>query len=265
MPDVDSDATRTEAEIDAFKKRLEAWRKGLHAYSGYRLDLRGANLQGADLSPKRPDASDAVFSGALMQGARLEGASLSEARMEGANLRGAWMEGANLSRARLEGANLIVARMEGATLREARMDGADLSRARMEGADLNWVRMEGADLSWVRMEGADLIAARMEGADLWAARMEGAVLIEARLDGLTSLTTAIFQGAAVREVDFRKVRISAEQLNASFGDGSVRLAYRTERPDHWPEWKLDWRTFDTEYQKWRASPDTYTPPPKPEG
>jgi uncharacterized protein YjbI with pentapeptide repeats len=305
LPDVDGDAARTEAEIDAFKKRLDAWRKGLRAYSGYRLDLRGANLQGADLSAKRPDASDAVFSGALMYGVRLEGANLWEARMEGADLSEARLEGAKLWAARMEGANLSEARMEGADLIAARMEGADLSRARMEGANLGAARMEGANLIAARMEGANLWKARMEGANLWKARMEGADLSEARMEGanlwkarmegaflsgtgmeganlggarmegvflwkarmdsFTSLTAAIFQGAAVREVDFGEVPISAEQVNAVFGDDTVILPDGMKRPAHWPDCKLELLTFDTEYRKWRANPDTYTPPPKPEG
>ena len=268
LPDVYGDATRTKAEIDAFKKRLDAWRKGLRAYSGYRLDLRGANLQGADLSAKRPDASDAVFSGALMQGARLEGANLWTARMEEANLSEARMEGANLGMARMEGADLSRARMEGAKLGAARMEGAYLGAARMEGADLWKALMEGANLIAARMEGANLGRARMEGADLWEAWMDGADLARARMDSSTFLTAATFQSAAVREVDFRKVPISAEQVNASFGDDSVRLPDRTKRPDHWPDWVLPDEgphSFNTEYQKWLSNPNTYTPPPKPEG
>jgi uncharacterized protein involved in high-affinity Fe2+ transport len=85
------------------------------------------------------------------------------------------------------------------------------------------------------------------------------------MDSFTSLTAAIFQGAAVREVDFGEVPISAEQVNAVFGDDTVILPDGMKRPAHWPDCKLELLTFDTEYRKWRANPDTYTPPPKPEG
>jgi hypothetical protein len=66
---------------------------------GWSLDLRGADLRGANLG-----------------GAHLEGAILFGAHLEGANLWGAHLEGANLYRARLEGANLTGAGLEGATL-----------------------------------------------------------------------------------------------------------------------------------------------------
>ncbi|MBD3804741.1 MAG: pentapeptide repeat-containing protein, partial [Thioclava sp.] len=51
-------------------------KEALDAYAGYRLDLRGSNLQRADLS-------SAIFSGARLAGARMEGAILVGARMEG--------------------------------------------------------------------------------------------------------------------------------------------------------------------------------------
>ena len=47
------DAPLGKARIDAFKKELETWKTALSDYKNakrYRLDLRGTNLQGADLS-----------------------------------------------------------------------------------------------------------------------------------------------------------------------------------------------------------------------
>ncbi|WP_081508026.1 pentapeptide repeat-containing protein [Roseovarius mucosus] len=275
LSEVEGDDVRTSAEIESFKKKLVAWRDRLHDYSGYRLDLRGANLQGTDLSAKRPDASDAVFAGLLLVGTRIEGANLSEARMEGADLNAARMEGANLSRARMEGADLSAARIEGANLFRTRMGNANLFWAQMEGASLFWARMEGASLSGARMEGAYLSGARMEGAYLSGARMEGTFLTEARMEGaslfrarmdsFTSLMAATFQGAAMRDMNLRKVPIFAEQLNSSFGDLTVELPKGMARPAHWPDWELDGQTFDTEWRKWRNNPIVYTPPPKPEG
>ncbi|WP_439570161.1 pentapeptide repeat-containing protein, partial [Roseovarius mucosus] len=156
LPELKDDAPQTVPEVDRFSEKLSAWRERLRTYSGYRLDLRGANLQGTDLSAKRPDASDAVFAGLLLVGTRIEGANLSEARMEGADLNAARMEGANLSRARMEGADLSAARIEGAKLFGTRMGNANLLWARMEGASLSGARMEGASLSGARMEGASL-------------------------------------------------------------------------------------------------------------
>ncbi|NYS23997.1 pentapeptide repeat-containing protein [Rhodobacteraceae bacterium 2376] len=263
--------------LEAFKAGLDAWKSTLRAYRGYRLDLRGANLQGADMAAKQPDGSDAVFSGARLDGTRMEGADLSQARMEGADLTLARMEGADLSHARMEGAGLRGARMEGASLRGARMEGADLEWARMEGAGLEWARMEGAVLllarmegallGMARMEGADLSGARMEGADLKRARMEGAVLWGARMDSSTSLSAATLRGAALRWVDYSSVPLSEEQVRSCFGDASVIRPEGIAKPDHWPDWELpdfEDHDFDTEWRNWQDNPDSYTPPPNPD-
>jgi len=145
LPDIKNGETRDPAQIEAFQKDLADWNRTLRAYSGYRLDLRGASLQRADLSAKRPDQSDAVFSGALFQSAHIEGAFLGNARMEGTNLSNAQMEETILWLARLEGANLSYTRMEGTTFMESRMDGADLSKARMDKTtDWTGVSLSGA-------------------------------------------------------------------------------------------------------------------------
>jgi uncharacterized protein YjbI with pentapeptide repeats len=252
------DAPLTVAEIAAFEEKLWTWRKTLLRYSGYRLDLRGANLQAADLSAKRPDASDAVFSGARLDGARMEGAGLRMALMEGVDLGGARIKGADLGGARIQGADLFRARLEGANLLKARMEGAKLILARMEGADLGGARMEGTDLLMTRMEAAKLRRARMEGTNLWMARMDSA----------TSLDTALLRGAALRDLNCSGVRFSQAQVDETFGDASVILPEGVIRPAHWPDWELPSmgeHAFDTEWRMWRDDPDGYTPPPKPEG
>lgn len=222
----------------------------LEKAANYTLDLRGSNLQAADMA-------DGNWSHARLQAARMEGANLYGARMQGANLRGARMEGAILSAARMQGANLYWARMEGAQLFGARMEGAILDGARMEGAILGGARMEGADLSEARMEGALLTEARMEGANLRGARM----------DASTELTSAVLRGAAVSWVDDTTITQLEPHLDDMFGDGSVDLPEGIPRPAHWPKWTLPWRGahgFADEWRKWRDDPDGYPPPPNPE-
>ncbi|MCU0912132.1 MAG: pentapeptide repeat-containing protein [Rhodobacteraceae bacterium] len=151
LPDEPGEASETAltpAEVEAYRRKLDAWKKRVGQYRGYELDLRETNL-------RRHNLSAMTLSGANLRGTRMEGARLWEARMEGADL---W-------EARMEGADLWEARMEGADLREARMDGVNLWEARMEGADLWKARMEGADLWGARMEGAkSLTAAVLRGA-----------------------------------------------------------------------------------------------------
>jgi len=97
------------------------------------------------------------------------------------------------------------------------------------------------------LSGANLIAARMEGADL-------------RLASL--------QGAALSDVDHSSEDLSGDPIISAFGDASVAL------PEGMPRPIIGWiggvpfefsGMFDTEWRKWRADPEGYAPPPKPEG
>lgn len=193
LREVTDDNPLTGAEVEKFKDELKVWCESLRDHSGYRLDLRGANLQGADLSAKRPNASDAVFSGALLNEVRMEGANLSWARMEGANFSASRMEGGCLRGVRMDGANLALSQLEGAEITGAHMVGAVLDWSRLEGADLRQARMAGADLSWSMMEFADFRDARMEGAKLVGSRMEGADFRKARIVG-ADLRWALMEG-----------------------------------------------------------------------
>lgn len=235
------DETAPQARAD-FAAELRDWQTTILGYEGYALDLRGTNLQRADLS-------DLALSGANLEGARLEGANLSDARMEGADLRGVRMEGAVLRGAQMEGADLSGAWMEGATLFDTRMEGVFLRYARMEGAVLFDARMEGADLTFARIEGADLCRARMEWADLRGARF----------DASTDWEGALLRAASVPSVDFANTRISADQVNSAFGDGSTTLPDTIPRPAHWPKAELDPMRFGEELAKWRADPQGYKP------
>ncbi|KAB2342709.1 WD40 domain-containing protein [Actinomadura rudentiformis] len=99
-----------------------------------RADLRGANLQGEDLSYR----------------------DLQEVDLTGADLTDAQLVGANLSRAVLRDASLVGARLDDARLTGADLRGADLGRARLANADLRDVAVEGS--RWTR---AALISASL--------------------------------------------------------------------------------------------------------
>ncbi|GAB2817614.1 hypothetical protein GCM10022221_14330 [Actinocorallia aurea] len=98
-----------------------------------RTDLRGANLQGEDLSYR----------------------NLAEVDLTGADLTDAHLVGADLTRAVLRGATLAGARLDEARLTGADLTGADLSRARLLGTDLRDAVVTGG--TWTR---AALIATR---------------------------------------------------------------------------------------------------------
>jgi uncharacterized protein YjbI with pentapeptide repeats len=230
-------AAPTAAEFAILNKRRKTWKAQIQAYHGYQIGLQGANLQGADLSPKRRDASDAVFSGALLNDTRIDGANLSGARFQGANLSNAWLAGADLNGVQAEGAHLI--------------------DVRLEGAFLGWAHMEETYLAGARMKGADLVGAGLEGANLFDAEMEG-----------VSLRQANVAWAAVKDLDLRKLVLTPDQIATLFGDASVSLPKGVQVPAHWPVWKLDVfgePGFDSEWDKWRADPAGYVPPPPPDG
>ncbi|MFD1510593.1 pentapeptide repeat-containing protein, partial [Lacimonas salitolerans] len=292
-----NEAKRDPQAIEEFKKKLNVWRLAMDRCSGYRLDLRGANLQNADLSAGRPDASDAVFSGAKLSGARMEGASLEGTRMEGTDLKRVTMQGAVAIKARMQGANLFHVEMEGADLTVAvmnnailvmaRIDGADVSGAELIGARCSAVRMEGSDFKWAHMQGTNFERARLEGADLNMALMDEANLSRARLQGASLSTSqlkgtnlkrirmdedtfikdATFQGACLQYADEATARKLAQHCEQIFADGTVTLPNGIGRPAHWPDWELPNtgpHAFDTEWRKWQANPAAYTPPPKPD-
>ncbi|MEU8120012.1 TIR domain-containing protein [Spirillospora sp. NPDC049024] len=96
-------------------------------------DLRGARLQGEDLSYR----------------------DLQEVDLTGADLTDAQLVGANLSRAVLRDASLAGARLDEATLTGADLRGADLSRARLARADLRDVAVDGS--RWTRAALVDAV------------------------------------------------------------------------------------------------------------
>ncbi|MBU2982896.1 hypothetical protein KO498_13845, partial [Lentibacter algarum] len=79
LPEEPTEAPLSPDILRAYKSKLDAWKQSIDAYQGYRLDLRGANLQGADMST-------GIYAGARLEAARLEGADLFGARLEGAYL-----------------------------------------------------------------------------------------------------------------------------------------------------------------------------------
>jgi hypothetical protein len=147
------------------------------------LDLRGANLSGADLhglplaclcggltEDEWRNATARQLEAAVLH---LEQADLSEAHLEGALLEGAHLERSRLRAAHLEEAVLSFALLEGAYLSEARLASAMLLGAGLEGAMFNNARLEGANLSNTRLAGAEFFGAHLEGAQLCEAQLGG--------------------------------------------------------------------------------------------
>ncbi|GLZ03711.1 hypothetical protein Acsp03_11780 [Actinomadura sp. NBRC 104412] len=99
-----------------------------------RTDLRGARLQGEDLSYR--DLQEVDLTGADLTDAHLVGANLSRAVLRDASLAGARLDEARLTGADLRGADLSRARLARADLRDAMVDGGRWTRAALIAAAL---------------------------------------------------------------------------------------------------------------------------------
>lgn len=173
------------------------------------LDLRGANLQRADLShlplhnlrgclddlilvtltPEQRAKGAINLDRANLDGAKLDGARLRDAKMQSASLVDTTLDRADLSIAHLENANL-----HGASLRGANLGGTYQAAGQPEEKQALYVaHLEDADLSGAHLEGANLRGARLEGAFMQGAHLEA-----------SDLTNAHLQGADLRRVVFSK-------------------------------------------------------------
>ncbi|TDC06681.1 NACHT and WD40 repeat domain-containing protein, partial [Actinomadura bangladeshensis] len=99
-----------------------------------RTDLRGARLQGEDLSYR--DLQEVDLTGADLTDAQLVGANLSRAVLRDASLAGARLDEARLTGADLRGADLSRARLARADLRDAAVTGSRWTRAALVDATL---------------------------------------------------------------------------------------------------------------------------------
>ena len=150
----------------------------------------------------------------------------------------------------------------------------DLRDTNLRGADLSDLNFTGAKFQGAQMQAANLEAAQMQGAILCDAHMQGADLNEARISSDTDLTAVIFQGAAVRFVDFTNLAKISPHFADLFGDGSVTLPKgmgKTDWPAHWPQIGLVGQVevdgkqvprFHHEWRKWQKDPEGYKPPEK---
>jgi len=255
LPEILTSSPQHAADIGRFLSSTHDWQPYSDIYQGYRLDLRGANLQNFDLSSKVSSRSDAVFSGALLSGARLEGADLSGARMEGVDLTGARLDASNLKETSLELANLTDASLIAAFLMQTRLQGAMLCHAQLMWADLRLARMEASFVLEANMTGAKLIGTRLEQANLSRSKLDLAYFWQTVVSSGTILRDASLNGAALRSTDFSSLDMMQKQIDVTFGDGdtSVILSNKINRPAHWAENEItihEDNAFEAAWYEW---------------
>lgn len=160
----------SEKDIDRFKKEAQKCRdKALEwreTDRPFRIDLRRANLQGADL--RKGD---------------FEGAQLVESLMEGTDLRATNLAGAELTLAQMQSSKMLFCKLDAASLWRSELQGAELRFASLKAASLYQSHLEGADSRYARMEAARLLDTRLQMADLREAHLEGAEVLTQRLQG----------------------------------------------------------------------------------
>lgn len=250
-----------------FDDKLEKWAKSVEAHSGYRLDLRKTNLQGADLQAanlaganladaqmQKAQLRDAQMHSASLGGAQMQSASLwhaqmqssflGRAQMQSADLRGAHMQRANLVGAQMQSADFHRAQMQSANLAEAQMQSANLLTAQFQHADLRAAQMQNANLAGAQMQRADFALAQMQYANLGRALMQGSFLGRSEMQDAdrdeANLGVAIFGGADLTDAR----RLPPEALSQSFGDATTRLPNGITPedprwPTHWPKGALN--------------------------
>lgn len=164
----------------------------------HRIDLRGANLRGANLI------------GCDLKKAILWNADLSEA-----NLRDSSLQSAGLRGARLNSAALTLANLEAATLFEANLDNAVCAGASMEGVQLAGASLRAAQLYDVNLSGANLFQADLTGASLLNANLTGAILNDA------ILAQANLQNADLSNA----IGLTVEQVRSGVNFESAKLPF----------------------------------------
>ncbi|MEM8962027.1 MAG: pentapeptide repeat-containing protein [Acidobacteriota bacterium] len=159
----ESDGFQTPTEVQAVLDVLRRRDRG-SGPAGVHIDLRGADLSGADLANvELPGAnlSNVDLSGANLSDADFSHVDLSDADLSDANLSDANLVHANLSGADFTNANLSSADLSGSYLSDANLRGADLSDA-----DLSNVECSGTNFSGANLSNADLSGAYLDHADL---------------------------------------------------------------------------------------------------
>ncbi|WP_435988519.1 pentapeptide repeat-containing protein [Sulfitobacter sp. SH24] len=250
-------------ETMAIQQHIEGWVQSLEAYSGYRLDLRGANLQGGDFSAKRIDRSDASFSGLLLEGAKLDGASFKGAQLRGASFTSASLNGVTFSHADLAGAQFHAhCQLEGARFVNAELTASRFSEAMLLGAIFTGANLDFATIDSSILEACWFIQAQARFSNISSCHFFGikARSLDVSMANLSDIKhgTAIFDGKnitsglALKEIDLLSIELSSVDLGLIFGDVSVLLPEECFRPDHWAFERLRWREFYEEVSKWHG-------------
>ncbi len=224
--------------------------------AGFELNLSRTCLQRADLAGFE-------FANANFGQSRLEGAFAKNTNFRGANLRRV-----RLSRASCVNANFDFAKLEQTDFTYAICDGASFSECQFSYTAFIGSQLKGADFKFlgnpsprtVAVNRAYFIDPYLESAKLSGGTRESILFAFMRSPSHQGSATKYL---ALRDMAAPKPFCEDAALAKCFGDASVTLPETLSWPKHWPAFALSDGAFDTEWRKWQASPDTYTPPDPP--
>ncbi len=197
-------ADATEAERARHLDEVETWKAAMMGYKGYRLDLRGTNLQGSDLSGKQ-------LGGALLDRARLDGAGGREVKLQGAWLVSAEVVGCRFFSSSLQFTSFYMSNIEAMFLWESDARHLVYDQGRNKNAS-------GAGFFHVNVSGAKFAFARLDG---WT------------LDRCTFDIHTVLAGAKLYGATLRTSTIPPEILASADGDDTTTLPKGMNRPAAW--------------------------------
>lgn len=203
-----------------------------NTWQGFKLDLRGARLQQADL--ENANFNHVRFDGSQLQAAKLRNAGLESAQFSKAQLQGTDLSGSDLSKAyishcELQGANLTNASMQG-----MRIYGANLQTAWLLNAKMQLVKFDK-----VNFEDAFLSDAKLQGACFDTSDLDGAFFMKKQLNETYFMHSAKLRGSSFRNTSLAYAKLDQSQLDSIIGDLSVQVDATMVRPDHWLDIEYD--------------------------
>ncbi len=188
----------------------------------HRCSFRKANLTEAWMFWGWDRAADTVddcdFTGAQMNGARVEKGKLTDCRFGGATLCDAEFEHSTFTKADFSKADLSRVHASGTIFRECRFEKANLQRADLRGADLRGADLRGANLREAVLNDADLTNADVTGADF-----ENAVLTGAKLKGVNVAQAKNYSPPKVRQAGPKLQEFAQSAAGAKSFETSVEV------------------------------------------
>ncbi|NQT34865.1 toll/interleukin-1 receptor domain-containing protein [bacterium] len=141
-----------------------------------------------------------------LRGVNLEDANLGGVNLRYANLWGAYLGNVNLERANLFNANLQDANLRGANLMYANLEGASLVKTNLVEANLWSANLRGANLFGAYLPGARLARVELKDSDFRQALLNETIFADVDLSNAINLDLCFHVGPSV--IDFRTLQKS---------------------------------------------------------